>query len=110
MALHHRAAAVDGFASGQFRIFFQDIGRHRIGEHLDNSGDDEKERPKKDENVHQEHSPHLVPVVLGRNLIGIAQNVVLAAGQQPDDPQPVGVRKRFTDQADLLQVHGITSH
>ena len=35
---------------------------------------------------------------------------VLAAGQQPDDPEPVGIGECFADQADLVRNHGITSH
>ena len=82
---HHRAAAVDGFVRGQFRILFQDKGSHRIGECLDDTGDEEKERPKDDEDVHQEHSPQLVPVFLGAYPIGIAQDIVLAVSQQPEE-------------------------
>ena len=63
MALHHHAAAVDGFAGGELRKFIQDKRRHGIGERLDDAGNDQQEAPQEDEDGHEHHAAHLAPVI-----------------------------------------------
>jgi hypothetical protein len=35
---------------------------------------------------------------------------LLAISQKQNNPKTVGIRKRFANQADLIQLHTITSH
>ena len=83
---------MDGLGRGELGILVQDVRRHGVGEALDDAGDEEKEAPQEDQDEHQDHGTHFIPVVA--KIQCVLDQLVVSVHMQAAETVQIGYHHR----------------